>query len=522
MVFGTNGYYQLGNNANLSYNVNTNALIVPTLNVTSSTQATSTTTGALVVTGGTAIGGNLHVGGEIVAQRLVIEFTTVTTTLVETDDIIKTSNNTNATSTTTGALQIVGGVGIGRDLRVGGLIYGELAGAVTTATNLAGGTAGQSPYQADPGRTVFHGPGDPGQLVRSNGTAGPSYVNTSAVYVGRSILSDRLAGGTPGALVYQTSTDFTEFLAIGTSGFVLTSNGAAPEWVSLGVISAGGAKGVSTVQSSTNAVRYLTFVDDNFSVSNTSSIYTDAGITYNPGVNEFTLGGILTVQTSTNSINSNTGALVVEGGAGIGRDLYVGGTIYGNIAGFSTVATTATHLAGGTAGQVPYQTSPGRTAFTGPGGTGSVFVGVGAAQPIFSQNLNIFGHLTVGLTTAVSTQSGEIRATNEITAYASSDARLKDNVRLIDDPITLVNQIRGVYFDWTDDYINSRGGEDGFFVRKNDIGVIAQEIQEILPEIVATRDNGYLAVKYEKLVPLLVEAIKVLAADVEELKKKIQ
>jgi hypothetical protein len=522
MVFGTNGYYQLGNNANLSYNVNTNALITPTLSVTSSTQSISTTTGALIVTGGTAIGGNLHVGGEIVAQRLVIEYTTITTTLVETDDIIKTSNFTNATSTTTGALQIAGGAGIGRDLWVGGLIYGELAGAVTTATNLAGGTAGQSPYQANPGVTVFYGPGDPGQLVRSNGTAGPSYINTGSVYVGRSVLSDRLAGGTPGALVYQTSTDFTEFLAIGNSGYILTSNGSTPEWQSVGVISAGGAKGVSTVQSSTNAIRYITFVDDNYAVATTSSIYTDAGITYNPGTNGFTVGGILTVQTSTNAINSSTGALVVEGGAGIAQDLHVGGTIYGNIAGFSTVATTATHLAGGVTGQVPYQTSPGRTAFTGPGGTGSVFIGVGAAQPIFSQNLNIYGHLTVGLTTATSTATGEIRATNEITAYASSDSRLKDNVRLIEDPITLVNQIRGVYFDWTDDYVNSRGGEDGFFVRKSDIGVIAQEIQAILPQIVATRDNGYLAVKYEKIVPLLVEAIKVLAADIEELKKKNQ
>jgi hypothetical protein len=522
MVFGTNGYLGVGNNAGLSYNVNTNALLTPVLNVTSATQATSTTTGALIVTGGTAIGGNLHVGGEIVAQRLVIEYTTVTTTLVETDDIIKTSNYTNATNTTSGALQVAGGAGIGRDLYVGGFIYGQLAGAVTTATNLAGGTAGQSPYQANPGVTVFHGPGSPGELVQSNGTAGPSYINTGAVYVGRSELADDLVGGTAGALVYQTGTDFTEFLAIGTSGYILTSNGTAPEWTSVGVISAGGAKGVSTVQSSTNAIRYLTFVDDNFSVANTSSIYTDAGITYNPGTNDFTVSGILTIQTSTNSISSGTGALVVSGGAGIARDLHVGGTIYGNIDGFSAVATTATHLAGGIAGQVPYQTAPGRTAFTGPGGTGSVFVGVGAAQPIFSQNLNIFGHLTVGLTTAVSTASGEIRATNEITAYASSDARLKDNVRLIEDPITLVNQIRGVYFDWTDEYLDSRGGEDGFFVRKSDIGVIAQEIQEILPQIVAERDNGYLAVKYEKIVPLLVEAIKVLAAEIEDLKKKNQ
>ena len=53
----------------------------------------------------------------------------------------------------------------------------------------------------------------------------------------------------------------------------------------------------------------------------------------------------------------------------------------------------------------------------------------------------------------------------------------------------------------------------------HDIGVIAQEIEEVLPEIVATRDNGYKAVYYEKLVPLLIEAVKELKAEVDELKK---
>jgi hypothetical protein len=523
MVFGTNGYYQLGNNSDLSYNINTRTLSSPIITATSATQATSTTTGALIVTGGAAIGGNLHVGGEIVAQRLVIEYTTVTTTLVETDDVIKTSNYTNATNTITGALQIAGGAGIGRDLHVGGLIFGQLAGSVNTATNIAGGTAGQVPYQSGPGATNFYGPGTLGQLVQSYGTAGPSYINTGSVYVGRAVLADNIEGGTPGALVYQTGTNFTEFLAIGAGGYILTSNGTAPEWQSVGVISAGGAKGVTTIQSSTNAIRYITFVDNDYAVATTSSIYTDAGITYNPGTNAFNVNGVLTVQTPTNATSTTTGALVVEGGAGIGRDLHVGGTIYGTVFGtISGNASTATNLANGTAGQVPYQSAPGVTAFTGPGTTGTVFIGSGTSAPIFSQNLNIFGHLTVGVTTATSTASGEIRATNEITAYASSDSRLKDNVRLIEDPITLVNQIRGVYFDWTDDYVNSRGGEDGFFVRKSDIGVIAQEIQAILPQIVATRDSGYLAVKYEKIVPLLVEAIKVLAADIEELKKKNQ
>ena len=52
-----------------------------------------------------------------------------------------------------------------------------------------------------------------------------------------------------------------------------------------------------------------------------------------------------------------------------------------------------------------------------------------------------------------------------------------------------------------------------------DVGVIAQEIEEVLPEIVATRDNGYKAVYYEKLIPLLIESVKELKAEVDELKK---
>lgn len=92
------------------------------LSVTNNTNASSTTTGALVVTGGAGIGGNLYVGGEIVAEKLTIQFTTVTTTLIQTDDVIQTLNSTDATSTTTGALKVTGGAGFGGNIHVGGSI----------------------------------------------------------------------------------------------------------------------------------------------------------------------------------------------------------------------------------------------------------------------------------------------------------------------------------------------------------------------------------------------------------------
>ena len=62
-----------------------------------------------------------------------------------------------ATSTITGALQVVGGVGIGKDLWIGGNIYGSVVGTITTATNIAGGLRGQLVYQQSPGVTSFVG-----------------------------------------------------------------------------------------------------------------------------------------------------------------------------------------------------------------------------------------------------------------------------------------------------------------------------------------------------------------------------
>jgi len=129
--------------------------------------------------------------------------------------------------------------------------------------------------------------------------------------------------------------------------------------------------------------------------------------------------------------------------------------------------------------------------------------------------------LTVNGIISTTGTGGEIRASSEITAYYSSDARLKENVNVISNPIEMLNQIRGVYFDWTDKHIEERGGEDGVFVRKHDVGVIAQEVEAILPEIVTTRDNGYKAVRYEKIVPLLIEAIKEQQSEIDALKHEM-
>ena len=122
--------------------------------------------------------------------------------------------------------------------------------------------------------------------------------------------------------------------------------------------------------------------------------------------------------------------------------------------------------------------------------------------------------LKLGSTTAnpvTINSSGDVNATGDVVAYYSSDKRLKDNIVRIENPLEKVGKIGGYTFDWNEKQETYTG---------KDVGVIAQEIQEVLPELVTERDNGYLAVKYEKIVPLLIESIKELKQEVDEIKQK--
>jgi hypothetical protein len=117
-------------------------------------------------------------------------------------------------------------------------------------------------------------------------------------------------------------------------------------------------------------------------------------------------------------------------------------------------------------------------------------VGIGEVNPSYSLDV-----------------SGTIRATGDVIAY--SDKRVKENIQTIDNSLEKVIKLRGVEF--------NKIGED-----KKSIGVIAQEIEKILPEVVREDDKGMKSVAYGNITGILIEAIKELKAEIEELKKQIK
>jgi hypothetical protein len=121
---------------------------------------------------------------------------------------------------------------------------------------------------------------------------------------------------------------------------------------------------------------------------------------------------------------------------------------------------------------------------------------------------------SIGVGTAASATAGEIRATNNITAYFSDD-RLKDKLGKIEHALDKLCSLEGFYYE-----ANETAQALGYEAIR-EVGVSAQQMQKVLPEIVAPApvDDKYLTVRYERALPLIVEAIKELRAEVEALKK---
>jgi len=276
----------------------------------------------------------------------------------------------------------------------------------------------------------------------------------------------------------------------------------------------------------------------------------------------------LKLKSGNGSDSTSSGALQVTGGVGISENLHVGGTINstGNITGNLTgnVTGNVTGNLTGTASLANNLTGEPSITISGAhfpddkkatfgntaadpdlqifhGGANSIIRETGTGSLYLQSEGNVFiskesgnandslahfnatgGVLLYFNTSTAGSASkkfetistgvkvtGEIQATGDITAYSSSDGRLKDNISPIKKALDKVNSISGNTFDW-----NEKSQYEG----KGDTGVIAQEIEALnLPGVTTTRDDGFKAVRYEKLVPLLIEAVKELSAKVDTL-----
>ena len=113
--------------------------------------------------------------------------------------------------------------------------------------------------------------------------------------------------------------------------------------------------------------------------------------------------------------------------------------------------------------------------------------------------------------------TGEFSATGDVIAFVS-DERLKTNIQPLENALDKVLQLSG--FTYT---FNETAGSLGFNTEETHVGVSAQQVQAVLPEAVkpAPVSGDYITVQYEKIVPLLIEAIKELSAKVDALEKKL-
>jgi hypothetical protein len=276
---------------------------------------------------------------------------------------------------------------------------------------------------------------------------------------------------------------------------------------------------------------WKTYMDDdgNFFLSGTSN-----GLSWNAGTDTLTVNG-----------QGNFTGTVTAGGVQLGPDLrstddglkidddnfwYNAGTVRFQVGNsdasfkISNSGNLQVNVATGAAMSF-YNTTNGTQGMTlAPGQIYLVPSGAGSGDP---GNLNVgrgtisgdvtSGYLKINPTTAVEIDgdldvTGDINADGNITAFASSDKKLKDNIIPISNPLEKIIKIGGYEFDWNENQTTYEG---------HDIGVIAQEIQEVLPEVVTEKKDGYLGVRYEKIVPLLIEGIKELTNKVESLEQEI-
>jgi len=339
------------------------------------------------------------------------------------------------------------------------------------------------------------------------------------------IISDETGSG---ALVFGTSPAITTSLTTGSSSFDLINTTATTVNFAKAAtaLSMGAATGTTTVNNNLTVTGNLTVSGTTTTVSSTTLEVADknitvakgaansaaadgAGITVDGASATFNYVDATTAWTSSQDLNLASGKVHKINGTQVLSSSGLGsGILASNLTSVGTISS-------GT-----WQGSVIATTYGGTG-NGSGYASGGAASAATSTVTDDTATNSTHYIKFASASTGNVAAkvsstkltfnpsTGQLTATdlnSSSDKRLKKNIKTVTSALDTVDALRGVTFEWKEGSGKA-------------IGLIAQEVQEVLPEIVSADDNGYLSIRYNNVVGILVEAIKELKADFEAYKK---
>ena len=341
----------------------------------------------------------------------------------------------------------------------------------------------------------------------TNGTTG-GYAITIKKTAGTGVA---IAAGETALVYYNTVTaDYVKASSIGTSGIVLPANGGTG--VANGTNNTITFTGNYTLGLTLTGNTTATFPTSGYHIATVTNMAANP-VTGTPSSSTYLRGDGTWATISTTSGTVTSVAMTVPSFLSVsGSPITSSGTLA------VTLSGTALPIANG-----------------GTGSTSTTFVNLASnvtgTLPVANGGTNLTSFTSGGVvyassTSALATGSAltfdgtNLYSTGNITAYYSSDIKFKENVQDIPDALGIVTAIGSKTFDWTDEYLKDHGGEDEYFQPKQSFGVIAQDVQKVFPQAVRTREDGSLAVDYEKLAVLSFGAIGQLLKRVEALEAK--
>lgn len=409
----------------------------------------------------------------------------------------------------------------------------------STSSNLTGGVTGALPYQSSANVTAMLSPGVSGQVLTSNGNAAPSWTTLSTGGAGASLNDDtttdinqyigmsRAISGDWSA-AYISSTEFYYNPGLNTLTAPIFRSTAPFGNSPMSIVS-------STLVSNLNSDLLDGEHGSYYLNWNNITSKPDPVITVNisgaiSGYGNTTLTDVtsnsVTITTTLNNVSSNNVASNI-----VTRDIYgnfSANIITADISGNSTTSNSSSNIIGGSSGSIPYQSSANVTTFIENGSAGQVLTSDGSSAPYWStmsagaaslsddtstNSSNYYLTMSYNSTSGVLTNA-YVSSTklfynpadgvlNAVGFNSLSDVNKKTNINTINDATNIVRQLNGVEFDWKDN-------------GKKSAGVIAQELEKILPHLV-DESNGVKSVNYSGIIGYLIETVKDMDARIKVL-----